>query len=241
MSQRSWRIIAFALAGVLSAVDVPVWAGALTVSPLRLELSARHPVATLDVRNEGPAPVTIQLERVAWTQPQGEDLYTASNALIATPSVFDLAPAATQTLRIALRDGAAAAGERAFRLYVRELPSSLDPDQEGLRMALRIGIPVFLEVAGTRPNIVAGIRVAAPGKLELRLRNDGPHFSRAFGLQLRDATGGLIWSEKLPTYLLAGSEHRWSIDTGTSPVNSPLTISIDTDAGTQHLEAPVNP
>ena len=241
MGQRSWLIALFALASVASRLGAPAWAGAITVSPLRLELSAKHPVATLDVRNEGTAPVTIQLERVAWTQPQGEDLYTASNALIATPSVFDLAPSATQTLRVALRDGVTSGAERAFRLYVRELPSSLDPEQAGLRMALRIGIPVCLEITGAQPNLAAEIRVPAPGKPELRLRNDGPRFTRAFGLQLQNPSGGLLWSDRTPTYLLAGSEHRWSIDTGVSQLNSPLKVAIDTDAGTQHLEAPVNP
>ena len=33
------------------------WGGAIMVSPLRVELNARHPVPALDVRTEGSEPV----------------------------------------------------------------------------------------------------------------------------------------------------------------------------------------
>ncbi len=111
-----WRGYAWRVCGSLlgCTVGCAAVAGAISVSPTRIELSARHPIATLEVRNEGADTITVQLERLAWTQPNGQDAYSADAALIATPTVFELAPHGSQTLRVALRDGASKSTERAL-------------------------------------------------------------------------------------------------------------------------------
>jgi fimbrial chaperone protein len=226
-----------ALLGV--AVGCTAFAGAISVSPTRIELSARHPIATLDVRNEGADTVTVQLERMAWSQSDGKDSYSSSAGLIATPSVFELAPHGSQTLRIALRDGVSKTIEQAFRLYVREIPSAQPQAGTGLQMALRIGVPVFAETADSSSRLGGEILVR-PGKAEVRLRNAGGHFARALGVSIRDSAGTVLWQTRQPAYLLAGGEHLWPIDSAL-PANQALRLSIVTETGVEDIDATMSP
>lgn len=218
-------------------------AGALSVSPMRIELSARHPVATLEVTNEGADPITVQLERMAWSQAAGEDSYSASAALIATPSVFELAPHEHQVLRLALRNPAVGGAERAFRLYAAEVPVAQRFASTGLQMALRVGVPVFACSGEGEARLDGEIATGADGRLTVLLRNSGTHFARAVSLELQDAVGHSLWNGRAPAYVLAGGEHRWPLDLSASalPADMPLRLSVQTEHGVQIVDARRSP
>ena len=217
-------------------VQSPAWGGAITVSPLRIELTPRHPVAALDVRNEGSEPVSVELERFSWTQDGGQDQYEESGELIATPTVFELPPHGTQTLRVALR--APVGGEQAFRLYARELPRPSPANDSGLQLALRIGIPVFFVTSPARPQLKAGILPGAPGTVQLRVRNLGAHYTRSVGIDVNDAAGTLVYHSNTPVYLLAGGEHIWPVEIGAAQAAAgALQVTLRTEAGTERIEA----
>jgi fimbrial chaperone protein len=220
----------------------PLLAAAITVSPTRIELSAQRPVATLEVRNEGNESVTMQLERTAWTQEGGVDVYSSSAALIATPSVFELAPHGRQVLRVALRDGSPRTEERAYRLYADEVSVS-ELASSGLRMALRIGIPVFAVPAAGAPRLNASVDARADGGAVISLRNDGSHFTRAIRVQATDSSGAVMWQSPSPAYLLARGEHRYLVDDGAAPLlrNPVLQLSIVTETGVERIEAQRRP
>jgi fimbrial chaperone protein len=219
------------------AGGVPVLAAAITVSPTRIELSAHHPVATLEVRNEGDESVTMQLEKTAWTQEGGVDVYSSSAALIATPSVFELAPHGSQILRIALRDPSRT-DERAYRLYADEVSVSA-LTSTGLRMALRIGIPIFAVQATGMPRLNASVDADSGGGAIISLRNDGSHFARAIRVQATDPSGAVLWQSPSPTYVLAKGEHQYRVDTDAAALlRSPsLQLSIVTETGVERIEA----
>lgn len=234
-----WRrsILAVSLLGMIF-LGGDALAGALSVSPMRIELSVRHPVATLEVTNEGPEPITIQLERMAWTQADGEDFYTSSAALIATPSVFELAPHAHQVLRIALRDRAGMTSERAYRLYAAEVPVLQHLATNGLQMSLRVGVPVFVEPGEGASRLEGEIIMQSDGHPAVKLRNVGNHYIRATSVEVLDTHGRALWSARAPAYLLAGGEHQWPVDAGKPlPSDMPLRISVQTESGEQILDA----
>jgi fimbrial chaperone protein len=233
--------LCFGLLGAAFAAG-PAVAGAISVSPMRIELSVRHPVATLEVTNEGADPVTIQLERMAWTQADGEDFYTASAALIATPSVFELAPHARQVLRIALRDRTAMTAERAYRLYAAEVPVMQNLAATGLKMSLRVGVPVFVEPRDGESHLEGEILTQPGGRPAVLLRNTGNHFVRAQSVEILDTHGRTLWSGRLPSYLLAGGEHLWQLDLEKAlPADMPLRLSIRTESGDQVIDARRSP
>jgi fimbrial chaperone protein len=227
--------------GVLGAAAAAL-AGAISVSPVRIELTQEHPIATLQVRNDGSDRVTMQLERVAWTQRDGTDDYTASSALIATPTVFELPPHGVQILRVALRETAALARERAFRVYACEVPSMRPSEGTGLQMALRIGVPIFAETAARGTQLDADIHALAGGKLAVRVRNSGPHYAHAIGIELSNGAGAVLWRTHSPAYLLAGGEHVWSSDeAAVIAPDEPLRLSVITESGVERIDTHLEP
>lgn len=237
--QRRTHIRRILAALVCASIGCKASAGAISVSPTRIELSARHPIATLEVRNEGEDTMTVQLERLAWSQSDGQDSYSSSAGLIATPPVFELAPHGSQTLRVALRNGGSKTLEQAFRLYVCEIPAAQPPAGAGLQMALRIGVPVFAETAETGSRLDGEI-LARAGKTELRLRNTGAHFARALGVSIHDSAGTLLWQTRQPAYLLSGGEHLWPIDSAL-PTTQGLRLSVVTETGVENIDALMRP
>ena len=80
-----------------------VHAGAFSVNPVRVTLSAKQPVAALTVRNESNEPTLVQLEALAWSQSLGKDVTIPSADVLATPPIFTLAPNGSQIVRVGLR------------------------------------------------------------------------------------------------------------------------------------------
>ena len=101
----------------------PAAAGTLQVDPITVELSADRKVASVKIRNEEAAPVTIRAYVLTWTQEGGEDVYEESSSLILSPPVFTIKGGGTQLVRVGLRNPAAAG--KAYRLIVEEVPEAI--------------------------------------------------------------------------------------------------------------------
>src|SRR5689334_4871472 len=127
-------------AAVLCLLWLPLYgvAGSLRVGPTRLELSARHPVAVLEVQNTGDQATLAQLDAFLWTQAGTVDLLESTAELITTPLVINLAPGETRQVRIGLREPNRAMVEHSYRVFVREVPPAALAES-GLRFAVRIG------------------------------------------------------------------------------------------------------
>jgi fimbrial chaperone protein len=212
-------------------------AGALAVAPTRVELSSAHPVATMQVSNEGDRTVIIQLERMAWSQRDGEDVYTASTALVATPTVFELAPHAKQVVRVACR-GESDGSEHAYRLYASEVEEPPSGGDSGVRMLVRIGVPVFAESRSTQSSIEGAVTRRNDGSVAVLLRNGGAHFKHALGLAVRDASGSIVWQAQGAAYLLASGEHRWVVDAAVAPLLNDRAnrLALLTEAGPENID-----
>ena len=74
-----------------------------TVTPLRLELSAKNPATVLQVTNRGDSSATLQVQQRAWLQRDGRDEQDETRDLIISPALFTFKPGETQVIRIALR------------------------------------------------------------------------------------------------------------------------------------------
>ena len=141
-----------------TALPLAAAAGSLRVGPTRLDLSAQHPVAVLEVENTGDSPTLAQVDALTWTQNAGEEVLEPAPDLIATPLVMNLAPGETQKVRVGLRELGSDRTERSYRVIVGEVTPTFVASA-GLRFAVRISVPVF---ASTRAPQSAGARRRSP-------------------------------------------------------------------------------
>ena len=124
----------------------PAWAGNFQVIPVKLEMGPDTKTGVLRVINQSDQALTIQVTSKVWTQPDGstEDRYEDTRDIVLFPPLFTLKPGQEQVLRIGYRGPAGREQERAYRVFLEELPVEA-PGATVLRLALRIGVPVFVQ------------------------------------------------------------------------------------------------
>lgn len=207
------------LAGLLFAVlyfllsTQSTAAGSFSVSPLKVVLSANKKVVSLTVRNRGIAAASIQLQTVEWRQDDnGNDVYTPAKILLATPPMFTLPPGEIQVIRAGLRRLPDAREELAFRLYLQEIPAPVDGSFQGLQVALRLGVPVFVQpTSETAPKLQWQAKRLDNGKLQIQASNDGTAHAKLGGVSLVPENGGSM-EGKVTGYLLPGSTRHWDLE-----------------------------
>jgi fimbrial chaperone protein len=171
--------IRFALAMVALLVCLsgarPANAGNYGVSPLDFQFSAQRRSGVLTITNEDKAAISLRVRAMRWTQnAEGADVYEESNDLVFFPKRVELPPGEKKIVRLGV-NAVPQDGERAYRLFVDELPSVEEPGQaSGTRLAVlvSIGVPVFLTPEGAK----AGLEVeqATLGQaLDMTVNNRG--------------------------------------------------------------------
>src|SRR6202140_4151365 len=166
---------AFLLLVAFLLTPFPVMAGALSVTPIRIELSSAQRSVALTVRNDGDQPTVVQAQLVAWSQADNDDRLEPTIDVLASPPIFTVAPGASQVLRIALRTAPDAVRERSYRVLVTEVPGKPDPAFTGAQFALKISLPIFVaaSTAKTTPKLEwSGVRTGK-GDLALTAVNSG--------------------------------------------------------------------
>lgn len=206
-------------------------AEAFQVRPVRLDLGSRATASQLVVHNPTSRPLVLQAEVFDWAQNGGMDELAPSRSLIVNPPIVEIAPSASQVVRVGLRGPVEAGVERSHRVWLSQVPSP-DAGDDGVQLLLRVSLPVFVTGAGT----------AAPRpswRLEdhaLRLQNDGGRHVQVRSLKLVAGDGR---STVLgPCYALPSSHCRWRLPDGWS--GGALRLEADSDAGVlrEALDAP---
>ncbi len=210
----------------LSALALAVWlaaagsaaAGSFSLSPIRVEMDRAHTTGVVTLRNDADAPVTIQIESVAWSQPDDADHYAPSRDLIVTPPVFVVPPKGEQIVRVARRPGADTGSEIPYRLYFQEVPDSTPQTGTGLKIALRVSIPVFVLAAGANADLKFGAERNAEGGIDITASNSGRAHVQVTDFEVTTAGGSALGAVSGSRYLLPGASARWTIaPSGESP------------------------
>jgi fimbrial chaperone protein len=187
----------------------PAAAGTLQVNPVLVEIGGARRTGSVTVRNEEDVPVTIRAYPLAWRQDGGEDRYDETAELIVSPPVFTIAPHATQTVRAGARRPSPA--PRAYRLIIEEVPEAAPPGS-GIRVALRLNLPLYANLAAGRPADLSWRAYRqGDGQWAIEARNNGAGWVRveqalaeaATGLRLED---GFSFGTVLP-----GGARRWLV------------------------------
>lgn len=215
MIERHPRAALLLLAAALAAA-APARGGDLEVSPILVELSGAGRTAILQVRNGGLSPMRYQVRAFAWEQkPDGAMELTPTRELVPFPPLLELAPGERRNVRVGTQ-ATAASVERAWRLFVEELPRAETPEG-ATRVAVltRVGIPVFLAPAKRVAKAELALLEPAPGRVRAALRNPGSVRLRpaavTFALVAKD--GARLLERPLDAwYVLAGGERIYEVE-----------------------------
>jgi fimbrial chaperone protein len=197
----------------LAASPMAASASALQVDPVKLEISAERKIASVRVRNDGDAPVTIHGYALSWSQHDGEDVSAEVASLIISPPIFTIPAGGTQLIRVGLRPPAAATGA-AYRLILEEVPEAHPGG--GVQVTLRLNIPLFaMEKAGTGDDLSWAAWRQAGGAWVIEATNRGTGYVRVEPSEASARTGIRFDANLLLGVVLPGSSKKWVLAAAT--------------------------
>ncbi|MGC7402738.1 fimbrial biogenesis chaperone [Pandoraea pneumonica] len=202
----------------------------LQVSPVIVNLAPTQPATTLTLGNTGDLPIHGQLRLYAWTQQDGDNVLTPTDALIASPPILRIEPGEQQIVRLVRLTPEPAQGEQSYRLLVDELPAVAEAPAEGVTIRLRYSLPVFVQADDAHaPSLRFDMQMPQG---ELTVHNDGERHAQLGATRVLDATGRSVeLTRGLLGYVLAGQTRRFVVSwpSGAPPI-APFTVEsrIDT-------------
>lgn len=213
-------------------VACPVRASTFQVDPVTVTLTPDKPVAALTVRNIGADSTVIQLQWMSWSQAGGTDKFTPTSDILATPPIFTLPANGSQVIRVGFRRPPDAQGEHAYRLFLQEIPPPLKSGFQGLRMALRISMPVFVQpTQAGLPQLHWQATPAGPGQIRIRVSNAGAAHAKLSRFQLStDAGAQKLPMSQQPVYILPGASHEWLV-AAPDTIGERLQLAAQRDSG----------
>src|SRR5689334_9382745 len=202
----------------LMTVAVEAQATAFTVAPVRVTLSAKQTVAAVTVTNTGTEPTVVQLETMQWSQDQGQEVLDLSTSVLATPPIFTIPAGKSQIVRIGLRRAPDSTRELTYRLILREVPP--EDHTNGLRVALRISMPVFIAPTGATPAPAVKYRAQRlpDGNIRVVAYNTGNAHVQFGKLDVVQATDGKpVAVHPTADYVLPDNQRAWILNTKSAP------------------------
>jgi fimbrial chaperone protein len=239
MNQTMIRALNTALAVAALCAALPAAGSSFSVAPIRVELDRSHKTGVLTLHNEGDNPVVVQITAVSWQQHDGEERFEEAGEILVTPPVFELAGKGEQIVRIALRRDAEPGTELAYRLFFEEVPQARTPTFNGLNVALKIGLPIFVSALNpTRPDVDWQGEWQPDGTLVLSATNRGTEHVQVTNFDLTVGESAEPLHVAGSKYVLPGCRMTWTV---TPPKDAdrhaPLHLTGVGDHGT--LDVPV--
>jgi len=222
---RILSIYVLALASGLAAAQ-----GSFTVTPLRVDIAPKVSAGVIEVINTSAGPLTLQVQQRAWVQEGGRDGQADTRDLILSPAIFTLQRGENQIVRIAPRGAPDAQRERAYRIFVSEVPTpqpKVTPESSGFRLILRMDLPLF--VAPLQPSAPEPSYALDAKSARLIVRNAGNGHIRYTDFTVLQA--GRKVSE-LPIFtVLAGGERTFDLPREKLTSSGGLRVQADSNAG----------
>ena len=218
---------AFVLAAA-SAASVGAQAGSFTVSPIRADLKAGVLSETITITNDAPAKLRLLVKLMTWAQDEsGRDVYTDSNDLVYFPRQLEIEPGGKRLVRVGAR-APALGTERAYRLFIEEVPEARSSGQSAVSFYFRFGVAVFVTPsdASARPEIQQPQLRA--GKASLAVHNPGTQHFRAAKVTFTDTAG---WSSDVGGwYSLPGTSRRYEVEVPPAICRKTRTLAVSLEA-----------
>jgi fimbrial chaperone protein len=211
---RSVRIAA--LLSLLAAL--PASASTFNISPIRAELTGVHRTGVLTLTNADDDAVVVQVRVVAWSQQNGEEHLDETRDLLVAPPVLQIPAKGEQIVRVALRREPDALRELTYRVIFEEVPQAAPANFTGLRVALRLSVPIF--VAPVHGQAAAALTWEAhrlqDGVVEVAATNHGTGHLQISDFELGSGSGSGL-KGITSKYVLPGSRMTWTLKSNALP------------------------
>ncbi|MFM7524745.1 MAG: molecular chaperone [Betaproteobacteria bacterium] len=233
------RILIAALA-VISVYCIDTYAGSFSVNPVRVELSAQRMSAVVEVENTSSGEVTVEARTFGWAQHSGKDQLSPTREVIVTPQVFCLKSGAKQLLRLGMLRKPDPLNELPYRLLIEEIPPPPSAEVKGLRVALRISIPVFLRPpVEAKEKVHAELRQENNQQVRVVFSNTGNASAALSNLSISEQQSPQqsIASHSGVIYLLPGQQRELLLQATRLPVDQPILIQAQSPSGPVTLHA----
>lgn len=208
---------------------------AMTISPVRVELSPAQRVVSVTISNPSDQAMNFQVETLAWSQPDGSNHYQPTEDLLVAPPIATIPPQGSQIFRVMLRRPLSGTVEPTYRLILEDVSEVLNPKSGVVAFRFRHSLPVYVTPPGEAKAAPRWSRcTAAAGKGCVRLDNDGNRHILVSALTV----AGQGWQQKVPGgVVLAGAWKQFNFDlaSGLSPLDS---ITAKTEQGEISINLP---
>lgn len=212
--QRAGGRRAIFLALLFSLCNAAAWAGSFQVNPIRIDLSSKAASAALTVKNNGAEPVVVQVSVESWAQQDGKDVYAPTKEVLVTPPIVTIPAGAERIIRAGLRRQPDGQKELSYRMFLQEVPPPPRPGFQGLQVALRVGLPVFVQPAQgiAAPRLVWQAQREADNKLKVRATNEGTAHVQIAELEINaSGSSSPLAGQSGLSYVLPGQSRDWSL------------------------------
>jgi len=205
------------------------------IDPVRIELSTQQQTAALNIKNTTNQSTSIQIQAVTWAQRDGKDVFAPTKEILVSPPIVTIAPKSEQIVRVALRRDASATNELTYRLNLQELPPRQAGNFTGVKVALRVTLPIFVQSidGGAVPKMEWDVSRMDKDQFKATLRNSGnAHIQISdFALYI-PGIDKAIAGESGSSYVLAGQTREWMLTSNSSEKinNDRLRFTAFTDA-----------
>lgn len=154
-----------------------IFAAGLAVQPMEQFVTPTKS-ASYAASNRSDKAIAVEVVVESWTITEtGEELRAVSTDLIAYPSQFILKGHTFKSIKVGLRAPLATLDtEKCYRVTIRELPISLEPDEPGtfrIHHASAYSTSYYLQPAKPQPRVEFVDAKLDKGQLTLRFRNVG--------------------------------------------------------------------
>ena len=204
----------------------------VSISPVRVDLSDQRSKTVVQISNQQDTTASYQVEVVAWSQTDTQrEVYSPTEEIVAVPPLFTLQPGQEQIVRIGMLTEADPLVERSYRMFVTELASPQEQEQQtsGVNMRLRLGIPVFV-APNAPPNATLDHfdSEQVDGQLFMHLRNSGNTHVRISEVQYLGQGMVEPRTESAAIYILSGQTAYVPVELGDGDDKGKVTIVTDT-------------
>jgi fimbrial chaperone protein len=196
------------LAAALSPAAAPA-IGRFDINPVAITFAPGETSASVQITNDGTAAQELEIGVKSWTRSDGRDEGDPTDDIIASPSIFIVAPGQTQLVRLGPARDLSGDVERTYRLVATEVPAAGGPAT--MQTILRLRLPVFIapHTVVSTPLVWQVTRDDA-SRLIVSTRNDGNVHRRIRSVRITSG-GRVVFDNVVAAYVLAHQTRQWLV------------------------------
>jgi fimbrial chaperone protein len=225
-------------------IAAPAYAGAFTVTPVRIYMTPRDKAVAVTITNESDEQLVMQADLYVWKQkPDGEDDLTLTDDMFLSPPIIKLAGKSHQVVRLARLNNAPSDRQLTYRMIVREIPEARPAKEKiQLQIALAFSMPVFITPKGAKSKLDCVVARTAADSINAVCENSGNAYAQTLNFELTDAAGEKLGSRDKGGYILPSIKRYFDIKSENNKAipagKAKLTIRLD-DGSTQTFDVTV--